>query len=307
MNGCNMMVRVVVGLFLLAAIVLLAGCDMQMAGLRLAPDETQKQAADAADALAGRLAVTGARPGSAATKALAKMTRPATVYAGAPSTPLELEALADIEANVWKRKDDAIAAARLRDDLRGRAMKIVTTRLADFSDVLADSKIGATAILDRFAAVATVAQMADELAEVVPDPAPVNLSPEAKAIADAATAAVDRISKAANAAAANAKPDLGTVVDKGLDSVEKTLDKAVAVKDRAIGFVDQYGTELVSILGLFGLGAGGYAVKKKRDAGKAQAERDEVKTEATIQAQVAAAIEAAKTATAPATADGTAS
>ena len=301
MNGCNMMVRVVVGLFLLAAIVLLAGCDMQMAGLRLAPDETQKQAADAADALAGRLAVTGARPGAAATKALAKMTRPAAVYAGAPSTPLELEALADIEANVWKRKDDAIAAARLRDSLRRRAMEIVTTRLADFSDVLADSKIGAAAILDRFAAVATVAQMADELADAVPDPAPVNLSPEAKAIADATIAAVERISKAANAAAASAKPDLGTVVDKGLDSVEKTLDKAVAVKDRAIGFVDQYGTELVSILGLFGLGAGGYAVKKKRDAGKAQAERDEVKTEATIQAQVAAAIEAAKTA------DGTAS
>jgi len=37
-----------------------------------------------------------------------------------------------------------------------------------------------------------------------------------------------------------------------------------------------------------------YAVKKKRDAGKAQAERDETKIEATIQAQVAAAIEAAK-------------
>ena len=53
----------------------------------------------------------------------------------------------------------------------------------------------------------------------------------------------------------------------------------------------------------FGLGAGGYAVKKKRDAGKAQAERDETKTEATIQSQVAAAIEAAKIATAPTTAD----
>ena len=301
MKRPHTMIQTIIGTLLPIAVVLTPGCDLQMAGLRLAPDETQKQAADAADALAGRLAVTGARPGAAATKALAKMTRPAAVYAGAPSTPLELEALADIEANVWKRKDDAIAAARLRDDLRRRAMKIVTTRLAEFSDVLADSKIGAAAILDRFAAVATVAQMADELAETVPDPAPVTLSPEAKAIADATIAAVERISKAANAAAASAKPDLGTVVDKGLDSVEKTLDKAVAVKDRAIGFVDQYGTELVSILGLFGLGAGGYAVKKKRDAGKAQAERDEVKTEATIQAQVAAAIEAAKTA------DGTAS
>jgi hypothetical protein len=46
-----------------------------------------------------------------------------------------------------------------------------------------------------------------------------------------------------------------------------------------------------------------YAVKKKRDAGKAQAERDEVKTGAQIQAQVAAAIEAAKITTAPTTAD----
>ena len=294
MRRRNMMVRVIVGMLLPIAVILTPGCDMQMAGLRLAPDETQKQAADAADSLAGRLAVTGARPGSAATKALAKMTRPATVYAGAPSEPLELDALADMEAGIWKRKDDAIAAARLRDDLRRRAMEIVTTRLAGFSDVLADSKIGATAILDRFAAVATVAQMADELAEVVPDPSPVSLSPEAKAIADAAAAAAERISKAANAAAANAKPDLGTVVDKGLDSVEKTLDKAVEVKDRAIGFMDKYGTEVVSVLGLFGLGAGGYAVKKKRDAGKAQAERDETKIEATIQAQVAAAIEAAK-------------
>ena len=306
MKRHHTMIQTILGTLLPIAVVLTPGCDLQMAGLRLAPDETQKQAADAADALAGRLAVTGARPGAAATKALAKMTRPGAVYAGAPSTPLELESLADIEAGIWKRKDDAIAAARLRDDLRRRAMEIVTTRLAGFSDVLANSKIGATAILDRFAAVATVAQMANQLAEVVPDPAPVNLSPEAKAIADAATAAADRISKAANAAAASAKPDLGTVVDKGLDSVEKTLDKAVAVKDRAIGFVDQYGTELVSILGLFGLGAGGYAVKKKRDAGKAQAERDEVKTEATIQAQVAAAIEAAKTATVPTTADSSA-
>jgi len=304
MNGCNTMgkmVRVVVGLFIPIAIVLTPGCDMQMAGLRLAPSETQKQAADAADALAGRLAVTGARPGSAATKALAKMTRPAAVYAGAPAEPLGLETLADIETGVWKRKDDAIAAARLRDDLRRRAMKIVTTRLADFSDVLADSKIGAAAILDRFAAVATVATMADELAEVVPDPAPVTQSPEAKAIADAAAAAAERISKAANAAAASAKPDLGTVVDKGLDSVEKTLDKAVEVKDRAVGFVDKYGTELVSVLGLFGLGAGGYAVKKRRDEKNAKVQRDEAKQTAAV------AIEAAKTVTAaaaPATANG---
>jgi len=299
MRRHNMMIRLVVGMFIPIAIVLTPGCDMQMAGLRLAPNETQKQAADAADALAGRLAVTGARPGSAATKALAKMTRPATVYAGPPAEPLELEVLADAEANVWKRKDDAITAARLRDDLRRRAMEIVTTRLADFSDVLADSKIGATAILDRFAAVATVATMADELAEVVPDPAPVTQSPEAKAIADAAAAAAEQISKAANAAAASAKPDLGTVVDKGLDSVEKTLDKAVEVKDRAVGFMDKYGTEIVSVLGLFGLGAGGYAVKKRRDEKNAKVQRDEAKSEAAVQTKVAAAIaEAAGTKTA---------
>ena len=246
-----MMVRVTVGLFLLLAATLAAGCDMQMAGLRLAPSETQKQAADAADALAGRLSVTGARPGSAATKALAKMTRPATAYAGPPENPLEVDALADAEADVWKQKDDAIAAAKLRDNLRRRAMEIVTTKLGEFSDVLADSKTAATAILDRFAAVSSIATMADDLAETVADPAPVTQSPEAKAIADAAAAAAERISNAANAAAASAKPDLGTVVDKGLDSVEKTLDKAVEVKDRAVGFVDRYGTELVSVLGLY--------------------------------------------------------
>ena len=290
MKRHHTMIRAFLGIFIPIAVVLTPGCDMQLAGLRLAPSETQKQAADAADSLAGRLAVTGARPGSTATKALAKMTRPAAVYAGPPAEPLELEALADAEADVWKRKDDAIAAARLRDDLRRRAMEIVTTRLGEFSDVLADSKVGATAILDRFAAVATVAAMADKLAETVPDPAPVTQSPEAKAIADAAAAAAERISKAANAAAASAKPDLGTVVDKGLDSVEKTLDKAVEVKDRAVGFMDKYGTEIVSVLGLFGLGAGGYAVKKRRDEKNAKAERDEAKSEAAIQAKVAASI-----------------
>jgi len=286
------MVRVVVGLFLLAAAILAAGCDMQMAGLRLAPSETQKQAADAADALAGRLAVTGARPGSAATKALAKVTRPAAVYAGPPAEPLELEALADAEANVWKRKDDAIAAARLRDDLRRRAMEIVTTRLGEFSDVLTDSKIGAMAILDRFAAVASVATMADELAEVVPDPAPVTQSPEAKAIADAAAAAVDRISKAANAAAASAKPDLGTVVDKGLDSVEKTAGKIAETKDRVVGLVEEYLPEALGVLGV--LGVGGYAVKKRRGEKNAKDQRDEAKQTAAV------AIEAAKTVTAAA-------
>jgi len=294
-----MMVRVVVGLFLLVAVVLAAGCDMQMAGLRLAPSETQKQAADAADALAGRLAVTGARPGSVVTKALAKMTRPAAVYAGPPAEPLELETLADAEADVWKRKDDTIAAARLRDDLRRRAMEIVTTRLGEFSDVLADSKVGATAILDRFAAVATVATMADELAEVVPDPTPITQSPEAKAIAEAAAAAAERISKAANAAAASAKPDLGTVVDKGLDSIEKTAGKIAETKDRVVGLVEEYLPEALGVLGV--LGVGGYAAKKRRDEKNAKAQRDEAKQTAAV------AIEAAKTVTAvaaPTTANG---
>jgi len=294
-----MMVRVVVGLFLLVAVVLAAGCDMQMAGLRLAPSETQKQAADAADALAGRLAVTGARPGSVVTKALAKMTRPAAVYAGPPAEPLELETLADAEADVWKLKDDTIAAARLRDDLRRRAMEIVTTRLGEFSDVLADSKVGATAILDRFAAVATVATMADELAEVVPDPTPITQSPEAKAIAEAAAAAAERISKAANAAAASAKPDLGTVVDKGLDSIEKTAGKIAETKDRVVGLVEEYLPEALGVLGV--LGVGGYAAKKRRDEKNAKAQRDEAKQTAAV------AIEAAKTVTAvaaPTTANG---
>ena len=309
MNGCNVMVRAAVGLFLLAAAVILTpGCaDMTLAGLRLAPDEPQKQAAQGADDLAAQLIATGARPGSAASRALAKMTRPSAVYAGAPKTPLNMESLAQIEAGQWRHKDDQVKTARLRSDLRARAMGVATVRLASLAEDIAKPDAKPAQIADRMGAVAEVAQMTDQVAAAIPDPRSPDetRSPEVDRLAAATAEAVEKLSTIASGLAGQ-RPDAATVVDKALDAADKTAAKAVETIERGVGIYEKYAPELITILGAFGIGAGGYAVKKRRDAGKAQAERDEVKTEATLQARIDAAIQTAKIPTAQTTADGAA-
>jgi len=255
----------------------LSGCAGSIVpGLRLAPDESQKQSADAADCLAGRLAATGARPGSPAALALAKMTRPAAAYAGRPKTPIDLEPLAAVEAGQWRHKDDMVRAAGLRDDLRARAMDIAVGRMADLASILAEKNASTAAILDRFAAIATVSQMADDLAGVIPDPSSPDetRSPEAERIAAAAAKAAETISAAASAAAVK-RPDAATVIDKTLDAAEATAGKIVETKDRLVDLVAEYAPEAAGLLALFGVG--GYAVKKRRDARVAADERDRAK------------------------------
>jgi len=264
-------------LILVAIVLMVAGCSGTIIpGLRFAPDETQKQAADGADNLAGRLAVTGARPGSAAAVALARMTRPAAVFAGPPKTPLDLEDLANIEIDQWRHKDDQVRAALLRDDLRKRAMQITTTRLGELGKVLDDQKAPLLAVLDRFAAVATVAEMADDLADVIPDPRSPDdtRSPEEAKRAAETAEALKELSAAANKIAAS-RVDAGTMIDKTLDAVETTAAKAVETKNRLLGLAEDYAPEIAGVLGLFGIG--GYAIKKRAGEKKAKAEIEAVK------------------------------
>jgi len=276
---------------LVVAIVAIAGCSGTIIpGLRLSPREEQKQAADAADALAGRLAITGARPGSKAAKTLARMTRPSAVYVGAPANPLDMTEVAEIEAGQWRHKDDQVKAAQLRDDLRTRAMKIVNERLASLSQTIADKKAKLSAVLDRFAAVAQISTMADDLAVAIPDPRPPEVSAETQAVADIMTKAAEKIAAAADKAA-TARPTAGDVVDRTLDAAENTAGKVAETVDRVSNIWQTYAPEIISALGVFGLGAGGYAVKKRRDAGKAKTEAEGAKGEAKA-AQAAAAVQA---------------
>jgi len=303
-----MMVTVVVGMLLPIAVVLTPGCtDMTVAGLRMAPGETQKQAAQGADDLAAQLIATGARPGSPASRALAKMTRPSTVYAGAPKSPLNMDSLAQLEAGQWAYKDDQVKTSRLRSDLRARAMGVATVRLASLAEDIAKPDAKPAQIADRMGAVAEVAQMTDQVASAIPDPRSPNetRSPEVDKLAAATAEAVDKLSTIASEMAGK-RPDAATVIDKTLDAADKTAAKAVETIERGVGIWQTYAPEIMAALAAVGIGAGGYAVKKRRDAGRAQAERDEVKTEATIQAQIKDAIEAAKAAVAPPATGGTA-
>jgi len=270
-------------ILILIAFASLGGCAGTIVpGLRLAPDESQKQSADAADSLAGRLAVTGARPGSAAALALARMTRPSAVYAGPPKEPIDLESLASIESGQWRHKADLVAAAQLRDDLRKRAMDIAIPRMTALAEMITEQKVPIDAVIDRMAAIATVSTMADELADAIPNPRSPDekRSPEIDRLASSTAAALDKLSKISTELAAR-RPDVATVVDKTLDAVDKTTGKIVQTAERSIAIYEKYAPEIMGILSLAGLGAGGYAVKKRKDAGKA------VEAEKTAAAKVA--------------------
>jgi hypothetical protein len=260
----------------MAAVLGLVGCvDSIVPGLRFAATEEQKQAAEAADDLAGRLSTTGTRPGSAAALALAKMTRPGTIYAGPPKEPIDLESLATIEAGQWRHKDDQVQAAQLRDDLRTRTLAIVTEQLAELTEVVSDKAAKVGAVFDRMAAIATVATMAEDLADSIPDPRSPDetRSPEAERIAQAAAKAAETITAAANQAA-TARPTAGEVVDKTVDQVDKTIGKVVETGDKALAIYQKYAPEIISILGAAGLGVGGYAFKKRRDTTNANNRAD---------------------------------
>jgi hypothetical protein len=260
----------------MAAVLGLVGCvDSIVPGLRFAATEDQKQAAEAADDLAGRLSTTGTRPGSAAALALAKMTRPGTIYAGPPKEPIDLESLATIEAGQWRHKDDQVQAAQLRDNLRARTLEIVNTKLGELAELVSDKAATIGAAVDRMAAIATVATMAEDLAETIPDPRSPDetRSPEAERIAEAAAQAVASIAKVANDAA-TARPTGGEVVDKTIDQVDKTVGKVVQTGEKALAIYEKYAPEIIGLLSLAGIGAGGYAVKKRRDTTNANNRAD---------------------------------
>jgi len=277
---------------ILASPLLISGCaDMTIAGLRLAPGEEQRQSAQGADDLASQLIASGARPGSAAAKALARMTRPAAAYAGPPKNPLDVDPLAAVEAGQWAFKDDQVKTARLRSDLRARAMGIASVRLSSLAEDIAKPDAKPGQIADRMGAVAEVAQMTDQVAAAIPEPRSPDdtRSPEVDKLAAATAEAVGKLSAIAGEMAAS-RPDVSTVIDKAMDSADKTAAKAVETMQRGVGIYERYAPEIMAILGTFGIGAGGYAVKKKRDAGKAQAERDEVKAEAALAEQIKKAL-----------------
>jgi hypothetical protein len=255
----------------------MCGCsDMIIAGLRFAPNEEQKQTAQAADSLAGSLVATGARPGSPAAVALAKMTRPAAVYAGPPKVSIDTSPLAIVEAGQWRYKDDQIAAEKLRGDLRAKTVAIVSERLAGLVEAIGESTAKASAFFDRIAAIAEVAEMGDSLAGSIPDPQSPDetRSPEIDRLAKVLSKAAETIAAAANKQA-TARPDAGTTADKLLDAADKTIGKTTEVVQRGVGIFEKHSTEIMSLLSVFGLGAGGYAIKKRKDANRATKERDD--------------------------------
>ncbi len=265
-----------------ALILFLPGCSgMMIPGLRLAPSESQKQAAEGADTLAGQLVVTGARPGSPAMVAVARMTRPSAVFAGPPVQPLDLDTLAQIEVDQWRFKEEQVKAARLRDDLRKRAMQITTVRLADIGKIIIEQEASVVAVLDRFAAVATIAEMVDDLADVIPDPRSPDDSRTQREIelAEQTAEAVKALSVAASQIAAQ-RVDVETLVDKSLDAADRTLGNVVEAKDRILGMVDEYLPEILGTISLFG--AGGYALRQRSKGKKAKAETEATKADAAV-------------------------
>lgn len=246
------------GYWLLATI-FLSGCGSTVPGLRLAPGEEQKQAAQTADDLAKGLAHTGAQPGSPAATTLARSTGPPRAYAGQPRNPVDVTPLIEAERGAWELKNDQITAWKLKGDLSARAGAIVSAAMADLAELVeVKKKINSTEIIQRVGSIVGFHKMTAELTSGIPVPADKQISASEQALIDAITAHVDRIDAAAGEAA-TARPTLDDVEDEALDTIGR------------IGSVlESYG--LLALIP----GAGGvfYAARKRKAAKDAKSEAD---------------------------------
>lgn len=95
--------------------VIFVGCDSPFPGLRHAPNESQKQARDAAARIAETIYVCGLPPNTEAGAALAAATRESSIDAGLPTSPLALDKLIPAgTAQAWAITQKQLDALRLK-------------------------------------------------------------------------------------------------------------------------------------------------------------------------------------------------
>lgn len=246
----------------------LGGCGAQIEGLRFAPDETQKQAAQASRDLAVVAATTGLPPRSPAARRMAESAGTATAYVGTPSKPVNLEDL--IPAGVsdaWATIQERAKMIELRQRVQARASDIQTRQLADLvTTVKARATVSSRDVLSKLDAIARFVAMSKEMADVVPVPAEPSITDAEAARMTRLDEAIRQINEAASTAA-TARPTAGDVADVAISQIQQTSDKARQVAGSIGQVLTDWGIPIGGILA--GIGGGGVLAWRKNSQAKA--------------------------------------
>lgn len=243
------------------AMALMSGCDDL--GIRVAPDEPMKQAAQANHEIAQQVAANGLPPGSRAGESLTKTTLSSLLYTGLPDHPVDVAPLFPPgEKDAWTTLEAQRTALRTRQELlvRGLGSQLDRlSRLAQQVQTAAESgqPMEAARVLDRLGDVGESVQAALLQATAVSVPEDPLVSAADAALRDETASSVLRIAQAADATAA-IRPD--------------ALDVAGRVVDRADSLADQWGP-LLAAMGIPGVGWAVSVlkqVKTAKDAGNTQ-------------------------------------
>jgi hypothetical protein len=258
------------------ALSILPGCGGVLPGFRMAPAEEQKQTAQVGADLAGVAATSGLPPRSAAAAQMAQAARAGSAYAGPPSEPVDVSDLVPPAiTRAWDLMERRAEALGTRADVLDRTAEVTAEGLAALAtDIEGQAKVNADRVVFRAAAIVQGQKIGAELADAIPLPDPLDMTPEEAARLKRLDAALDKLQATAAAQAAR-RPTAGEVVEAAEGQALDTLDRVGQA-------LEDYG--LLALIP----GAGGvlYAVRKRKVARGAQ--------EAEAKAQRAAA-EAART------------
>lgn len=252
-------VMVVLALSILPAVAGLAGCGGIVPGFRFAPAEEQKQTAQVSADLAGVAATSGLPPRSAAAAQMAEAARAGSAYTGPPLEPVDVSDLVPPAiTRAWDLMERRAEALGTRADVLDRTAEITAEGLADLaSDIEGQVKVNADRVVFRAAAIVQGQKIGAELADAIPLPDPLDMTPEEAARLKRLDAALKNIQATAAAQAAR-RPTTGEVL-------EAAEDQALDTMDRVVGALEDYGI-LALIPGAAGVAL---AIRKRKQAKEA--------------------------------------
>ncbi|HOD84908.1 MAG: hypothetical protein BWX88_05126 [Planctomycetes bacterium ADurb.Bin126] len=232
----------------------LSGCNTPVPGLRLAPEEEQKQAAQVVRDTASGGALVGIPPGSDAAKMLRQSAAPAASYMGPPRNPVDVTAALVTAGEQWKVMEAKLAALAIRERIGQETAAACKTALAQLVARIAEAKktVRPMDILPIAQAIARMEEIGRKVQSsvVVPDS---QLTDAERESSGRLAAAVESITTVADMLASR-QATLGDVGDKAADAITNAADKAA-------GWIDQVTSNptiasLVTALGLGGVGGG---------------------------------------------------
>jgi len=231
-----------------------SGCSSTVEGLRFAPGEEQKQAAQTARDTARGGALVGIPPGSDAAKMLADSTGPGAAYIGEPKKPVDVMPALVTASKEWRVMEGQLSALKMKGRISSEVSIACKTALADLMARLAEAKkaVKPTEVLPVAQAIVTMEGIGRKMVDAVEVPE-VELTDAEKA----SSAQVKALTETLSAIASQVASRPVTAGDVG----DAAVNAATNAADKASGWLDQIASSpaassILTALGLGGLGGG---------------------------------------------------